>query len=161
MKIEKGIPAPIENFKVRFPFDEMQVGDSIFIPKEHINSACASIVHFACSRSHFKYTSKKEGDGKRFWRLDDWPESKTKFVIEKGIPIPKPKTQQRSPKRRHSTKKIYPISELTVGDSFIVSINDFKKARNAMFQYKYINNGFTFAYENIKKNTAVRFWRTA
>lgn len=157
MKIEKGIPAPKP--KVRFPFDEMQIGDSIFIPKQHLNSACASIVHFAYSRPHFKYTSKKEGDGKRFWRLEDWPELKNEFTIEKNIPILKPKTQQRNPKRRHSTKKVYPIAELEVGDSFTVKKAIINKVRSSLSTYKGRTPGFNYHYQIIKRK--VRIWRTA
>ena len=73
VKIEKGIPVPVGNRKnKRYPFDEMEVGDSFFIatPPNSLNRIRSTVM--ACARLHKpkRYMTKAEINetGFRLWR---------------------------------------------------------------------------------------------
>lgn len=76
-KIEKNIPiVRARKAFTRFPLDEMEVGDSFYIPlsDQKKESAMASIYSAANSfnRSHkakIKVSTRSEADGLRVWRI--------------------------------------------------------------------------------------------
>ena len=69
-KIEKGIPIPEgkgTGRKIKYPFNKMEVGDSILCDKRSVLSAGNS-----WARRNFperKFKSQKEGDKTRLWRV--------------------------------------------------------------------------------------------
>lgn len=69
------------------------------------------------------------------------------FKIEKGIPTPP----------RRSTKKIYPFSEMEVGDSFLAEKRTVGRA--AIGFAKHHKNGWKFALR--KDGDGFRIWRIA
>lgn len=67
-KIEKGVPAP--GRRTKYPFGEMEVGDSFFV--EHGNASALS--NAACSyarywKKPFKYSARRVDGGARIWRI--------------------------------------------------------------------------------------------
>lgn len=67
-EIEKGIPAPASRSK--FPFGDMAVGDSFFVP--HGNASALS--NAACSWSRYtkkpyKFSARTVDGGARIWRI--------------------------------------------------------------------------------------------
>lgn len=70
------------------------------------------------------------------------------FKIEKGIPLAA---------RSHGREKIYPFSDMEIGDSFLT---ENKKVGRAAIQFtKRHNNGWKFATR--KEGDGVRVWRIA
>ena len=65
-KIEKGLPAPNTPANVRYPFGQMEVGDSFYCsePKAVRGSAIA----FG-KRNAMRFASRREGGGVRIWRV--------------------------------------------------------------------------------------------
>ena len=70
VKIEKGVPAPEERKqRKRYPFHQMDVGDSVLISHGDAMSARVS-ARYHGTRYSKKFTSKKEDDGVRIWRVE-------------------------------------------------------------------------------------------
>lgn len=69
-KIEKGVPAPTDgrNGKAKYPWREMEVGDSFFIPGITSTVLGGSIAN-ARRRTGFEFVSRNEGGGVRVWRV--------------------------------------------------------------------------------------------
>lgn len=70
-KIDKGVPIPrLEKVQFKpnkYPFPDMEVGDSFFVPLEVVGAA--RVASGSYSRNHStKFTSRKEGQGLRIWR---------------------------------------------------------------------------------------------
>jgi hypothetical protein len=64
MKVEKGIPIP-----ARFPFEQMQVGDSFVVPMEITRYAVSVAAHRYGKKHGVKFTVRKYKDGTyRCWR---------------------------------------------------------------------------------------------
>jgi len=69
-KIEKNVPAPPTTSLMRWPFGEMEIGDSFTVPVE-LRERCRSAAG-AYQRQHpdWKYTLQKENDTTwRLWRV--------------------------------------------------------------------------------------------
>lgn len=75
-KIEKDIPAPSERKynngggRQKYPFVDMQIGDSVFIPGAtgHEHNACRA-ARAAASRKKMKITTHFVDGGARIWRI--------------------------------------------------------------------------------------------
>lgn len=69
-KIERGIPMPNNSKGARkFPFAEMEVGDSFAAPSDKITSARQSAVAFGKYHG-IKFSCRKQEDGSiRIWRV--------------------------------------------------------------------------------------------
>jgi hypothetical protein len=67
--IAKNVPLPI-NTRALYPFRDMKVGDSFYIPgnKQYMSAVSASF-NFAKSNAPYKFSSRQEGDGGRIWRV--------------------------------------------------------------------------------------------
>ena len=65
MKIDKGIPYPAR--KAKYPFNEMDVGDSFFI-EAGFDAARSSSAVFG-SRNNKKFSFRKVDGGFRCWRI--------------------------------------------------------------------------------------------
>lgn len=63
IQIEKGIPIGVTNKKTKFPFSEMEIGDSFLIP-----SAWASSATHQAKRKGFKIVTRTIGENTRVWR---------------------------------------------------------------------------------------------
>ena len=68
-KIEKGVPVPPRNggrgAPEKYPFSSMEVGDSFLAPEK-----AQSSTQSAGKRLGMKFTSRKEADGVRIWRVE-------------------------------------------------------------------------------------------
>lgn len=63
-KTQKDVPVPPA--KTKYPFSEMQVGDSIVVP--NVNCTCAA---YAYGRKHKqKFRTRAQGDWYRIWRVE-------------------------------------------------------------------------------------------
>lgn len=75
-KIESGIEAPqTDNRGGKYPFKLMAVGDSFFVPgsAENINRVAlrvANAAHYAAKRYGFRFTTRRNADGVRVWRVE-------------------------------------------------------------------------------------------
>jgi len=76
-KIEKNIPIPPKGKHKRlFPFHEMEVGDSFFVPNEFIDKhyknrkTLASSAFYHGKRHNVKLTTCKQENGFRIWRVE-------------------------------------------------------------------------------------------
>ena len=76
-KIEKNVPIPEHRGRkkgFKYPWEEMQVGDSILIPKKRRSSAGSSSDYYSRTKENneVKFTSRIEEvqpDMVRFWRI--------------------------------------------------------------------------------------------
>jgi len=66
MKIDKNIPIPNRS---KYPFAEMEVGDSIFIDKTTTQSSVCQMAYTYGKKNNKKFTSRTEGNGVRIWRI--------------------------------------------------------------------------------------------
>jgi hypothetical protein len=75
IKIEKGIPVPKAKGgrKARFPFREMTIGDSVFFGQELAERARNAATLFARYNPEYKFTSRREENGVRIWRIEVQP----------------------------------------------------------------------------------------
>lgn len=73
IKIEKGIamPSPLNGVANRYPFDEMEVGDSFYVPNVHKNFSIYSCVYHynAKNKKDIKISQRRENNGVRIWRI--------------------------------------------------------------------------------------------
>lgn len=69
-KIEKDVPVPEGRSGVqKYPFHEMQAGDSFLLPREgNINAARRSATAYG-ARHNKVFTARKTPDGLRIWRV--------------------------------------------------------------------------------------------
>ncbi len=68
--IEKNVPLTPTPTRTKYPFSEMEVGDSFHIStKRQFYAAVASSANYAKSHSWCKFASRREGDGGRIWRV--------------------------------------------------------------------------------------------
>ncbi len=63
--IERGIPLPKNNRWKRYPFAEMKVGDSFFVPSK---KSCNAGFYYG-KRHNMKFTVRQENGGCRVWRV--------------------------------------------------------------------------------------------
>jgi hypothetical protein len=70
--IDKDIPIPSKatgNKLRKYPWDELEIGDSFLFPAEYGIKACSTRMHAAAHRSRKKYTSRTTPEGVRCWRI--------------------------------------------------------------------------------------------
>ena len=67
MKIEKGLQIPERN---RYPFADMEVGDSIFFPDAGHRSKPAEAAKKYSQRHDVKFSMRQVDDGLRIWRIE-------------------------------------------------------------------------------------------
>lgn len=70
-KIESGIPLPPRDTgrKRKYPFGDMNVGDSMLMPKGSLHSAW----RYARVHPGFRFASRREGEYIRVWRIEPSP----------------------------------------------------------------------------------------
>ena len=64
IEIEKEIPIPSFS-RSKYPFEQMQVGDSFFAPVQSLSSS----IMIAQSKTKFRFKSKFQDGGTRVWRV--------------------------------------------------------------------------------------------
>ncbi|MBB4039134.1 hypothetical protein GGR34_000769 [Microvirga flocculans] len=69
IKIEKGIPIPNAHRERRYPWGDMEVGDSIFIPNT-TSERIAPTAHDYGRRHKRKFSVRKVEGGVRVWRVE-------------------------------------------------------------------------------------------
>lgn len=73
IEIEKGVPLPDKHVRWKYPFVDMAVGDSFFVPNKD-TSQVSAMCKRAAARSGGRFTSAKaEKDGRsgvRVWRME-------------------------------------------------------------------------------------------
>ena len=74
IQIESDVPLPASYVNGRpasYPFRNMGVGQSIFIPATQVSPHhAAKRAYAAARRTGFKFTCRKEEDGIRIWRIE-------------------------------------------------------------------------------------------
>lgn len=73
IRIERGIPAPngINRNNEKYPFSELEPGDSFFAPHRDYNSKrVQQAAYAAASRLGIKVATRTMEDGVRVWRLE-------------------------------------------------------------------------------------------
>lgn len=74
-KIQKGIPIPVRQGRKKYPFREIEVGDSVLFKnysKERMTFISNSGRAFAAKSgdcTHYKFLTRKEGNNIRIWRV--------------------------------------------------------------------------------------------
>lgn len=63
--VEKSVPVP--SGKKRYPYKEMEVGDSFFVDSGKIQTVC-NANYRASKRLGMTFMARKEGEGVRVWR---------------------------------------------------------------------------------------------
>lgn len=66
--IEKNIPIPAYKKANRFPYMELDIGDSFLVTDVSLNSVCGSNYRVG-KRLNRKFTARQEGSGVRVWRV--------------------------------------------------------------------------------------------
>lgn len=72
LTIDKNIPIPTErthSTAKKYPFGDMEVGDSFLVPGKKKVSQMGSTIPNARARYGFEFTSKLEEGGLRIWRI--------------------------------------------------------------------------------------------
>lgn len=69
-KIEKNAKRPDARPRNRFPFDEMEVGDSFFISDASTKLSCTSAASWYGTRHGKKFSVLRSDDGWRCWRTE-------------------------------------------------------------------------------------------
>lgn len=69
IKIDRNIPVPSRN--TRYPFAEMQVGDSFFVPAKKVGTLLSASYAFRKKSDAFdrKFCARAENYGARIWRV--------------------------------------------------------------------------------------------
>lgn len=76
MKFDKGIPAPepltglFVKGSSKYGFDEMEVGDSLFIGGANHSSKASYAARKFSQRNEKKLIARRENDGLRIWRIE-------------------------------------------------------------------------------------------
>lgn len=69
-KIEKNVPIPNGvAAKAKYPFADMDLGDSIHVPKERFGKARAAATAFGKYHQK-KFAGRRDGKGGRIWRVE-------------------------------------------------------------------------------------------
>ncbi len=73
-KIDKNIPFPSRNsWHAKYPFPEMEVGDSFFVPNKTTRDLCGTVAGWTKRHPGAKFTSRtvreNDIDGVRVWRV--------------------------------------------------------------------------------------------
>jgi hypothetical protein len=69
IKIEKNVPMPEARGETIYPFSDMEVGDSFFVPGRTPNQMQNSASHWR-KKNGWKFTTARENDGTRIWRKE-------------------------------------------------------------------------------------------
>jgi hypothetical protein len=70
MKIDKDIPVPESTRARKWPFIEMDIGDSVFFAEEQVNGKAYRAAMSVGRRQHRKYVARREDEGLRIWRSE-------------------------------------------------------------------------------------------
>jgi len=70
MKIDKDIPVPETTRARKWPFIEMDIGDSVFFAEEQVNGKAYRAAMSVGRRQHRKYVARREDQGLRIWRSE-------------------------------------------------------------------------------------------
>lgn len=71
MIIEKNVPVPTaRSARAKYPFKEMDVGDSVLIPDESKAKAAVNAAFMVGTRDGKKFTSRSTPEGVRIWRVE-------------------------------------------------------------------------------------------
>jgi hypothetical protein len=68
MQITKSIPLPRGDRSTKWPFGDMEVGESVFFENETTNSRAYRAARACGERQNKKFISRREGNGLRIWR---------------------------------------------------------------------------------------------
>ena len=66
--VEKDVPIPKSPRRSKYPFREMAVGDSFFLPNRN-NKQIAGLQGMAFKQTGFRFRIQREGTGWRMWRI--------------------------------------------------------------------------------------------
>lgn len=69
IKIEKGIKGPATRMAGKYPFKDMEIGDSFLVPFESEMTIRTRAYHFGGTNPGFKFTVRKVQNGIRCWRI--------------------------------------------------------------------------------------------
>jgi len=69
MKIETDIPVPVSTRSRKYPFLDMQVGESIWFD-EQVNGRAYRSALSTGTRHNLKFVARKENSGIRIWRSE-------------------------------------------------------------------------------------------
>jgi hypothetical protein len=69
MKIDKNIPIPTEKRRSKYPWIEMEVGDSFLVARE-LKASIRSLVSVKNTAGKEKFTYRTTQDGIRVWRIE-------------------------------------------------------------------------------------------
>ncbi len=68
MKIDKNVPMPTSQANSKYPFWDMDVGDSFLIDGNEVQSV-RNASHMCGKRNEMKFTVRKTAEGYRCWRI--------------------------------------------------------------------------------------------
>lgn len=73
-EIEKNIPVPTTHYNIKYPFDDMEIGDSFIVNTErerrHVMCAWNGWIERSVNGKNKKFTSRRVGDNEyRIWRI--------------------------------------------------------------------------------------------
>ena len=66
--IKKDIPIPRGERATKYPFSDMEVGESVAYPNEDLNGKAYRAAKSCGDRHNKKFIARREGDGIRIWR---------------------------------------------------------------------------------------------
>lgn len=68
-RIEKGVAPPKRHASTKYPFPDMDVGDSFAVPTEQLALVRTASYHWGKINGGKKFSTRKYGDGYRCWRI--------------------------------------------------------------------------------------------
>lgn len=68
IKIDKGVPVP-EKMGNKYPFSEMEVGDSFYVDGATPNQLQNAASYWR-KKAGYKFVARRENEGARIWRIE-------------------------------------------------------------------------------------------
>lgn len=162
--IDRGMPVPVAKSEMRlrlYPWDQMEIGDSFFVPRKETTRAISAAANRKRRYPDFNYTSRSEADGTRFWLIARQAvprlptgvgsASANEPTIGRGIPVPRYWGRDRV--------KSYLWENMKIGDSFWVAAEAALHATSAAAQQKKRHPDFN--YVSRREGLGTRIWRVA
>ena len=168
---EVALPKGVRARKHKYPFADMEIGDSFFIKESNPKRLSVVMNSVGCSWWNWKrakknkqyanyyFTAKEESGGVRVWRIAAQVEELV-LKVEKGIPIPDKKWIFK--KERTQPKELEVMSKMRIGDTMLFPFGESKdvaKLRGRVSNYMYEMKGYGKFFTSRLSIHGVRIWR--
>jgi hypothetical protein len=71
IKVDKGVPIPLDGRTPFYPWKVPEVGDSFLFPKDRSLLSCRSVAHANGKKLNRRFMVRETPEGNRCWRIED------------------------------------------------------------------------------------------